>query len=525
MKKIVKLHIFNIFYSLFIFCIVGLSVVTKRFLYQALSDNNQIKMWIWLGLDMFAIIISSLLSVIYNSLFSRIFGQLSALKLIKEKLSIFNNLSYKEYVKNTPGNYFSLFFNEAFTKGETLFAFLFYIISLIFPIIAILATIFYINPIIGSIVFGLTLAWITFPIFFRKFFSEKIRQQLDSLENLNSEFSEKLNKFEAFLFFGKIHLLKKILTPTSKNASFMQRKYRLWDQFNTNINLTIRKLFLILTDLAIIFLGIYYENPASTIIALVTINSANQLLISNFNTFIVVGVQYLSLKKQFKDSKLNENKPKTNLNFEDFTEKIHKISVKNLNFDYENKKVLENINFEIIVGKKYLLQGDNGSGKSTFLKILMGIERDYKGEIFFNSTNLKTISDKNIIQNISFIDNNPALIEGNLAENISFYSKTDLEKINELINLINLNDLKDKNLINYQEKTDLSVGQKQLINFASHVFETKKILIIDEGFSNLDKSNINNLINWLLEQDVTLLLVLHNLDQNLAEKFDFCLKF
>ncbi|MHA0305389.1 ATP-binding cassette domain-containing protein, partial [Mesomycoplasma ovipneumoniae] len=317
----------------------------------------------------------------------------------------------------------------------------------------------------------------------------------------------------------------KILKPTSKNASFMQKKYTLWDQFNANINLTIRKLFLILTDLAIIFLGIYYENPASTIIALVTINSANQLFISNFNTFIVVSVQYLSLKKQFKDSKLNENKPKTNLNFDDFTEKIHKISVKNLNFDYEDKKVLENINFEIIGGKKYLLQGDNGSGKSTFLKILMGIERDYKGEIFFNSTNLKTISDKNIIQNISFIDNSPPLIEGDLAENISFYSKTDLKKINELINLVNLNDLKHKNLINYQEKTDLSVGQKQLINFASHVFETKKILIIDEGFSNLDKSNINNLINWLLEQDVTLLLVLHNLDQNLVEKFDFCLKF
>ncbi|WP_341488202.1 hypothetical protein [Mesomycoplasma ovipneumoniae] len=154
MKKIVKLHIFNIFYSLFIFCLTGLSVVTKRFLYQALLDNNQVQMWIWLGLDMFAIIISSLLSVIYNSLFTRIFGQASAVKLIKEKLSIFNNLSYKEYVKNTPGNYFSLFFNEAFTKGETLFAFLFYIISLIFPIIAILATIFYINPIIGSIVFG-----------------------------------------------------------------------------------------------------------------------------------------------------------------------------------------------------------------------------------------------------------------------------------------------------------------------------------------------------------------------------------
>ncbi|WHF53312.1 hypothetical protein [Mesomycoplasma ovipneumoniae] len=57
------------------------------------------------------------------------------------------------------------------------------------------------------------------------------------------------------------------------------------------------------------------------------------------------------------------------------------------------------------------------------------------------------------------------------------------------------------------------------------VWDFSTYLIIDEGFSNLDKSNINNLINWLLEQDVTLLLVLHNLDKHLIEKFDFCLKF
>lgn len=525
MNKLIKLHLFNVIYSVFIFGLVTLSVIANKFLYQSLVENDQIQMIIWLSAEAGAILISSFLSVIHNSLLTRIFGQAGALKLIKEKMQIFSNLTYKEYVKNTPGNYFSLFFNEGFNNGESFFAFLFHVISLIFPITAILGTIFYINPIIGAVIIGLTLIWITFPVFFRKFFSRKIAERLNLLENFNGEFSEKLNKFEAFLFFGKINLLKNSLSPTAKNASIGQKSYRFWNEFNANINLSIRKLFLILTDLAIILLGIYYENSVQTVIVLVTINSANQMFINDFNTFIVTLTNYLSFKTQFKNSKLNEKSEKNILNFQDFNEKIEKINIKNLSFNYQNNQVLKNVNLEIKKGKKYLLQGDNGTGKSTFLKILMGIEREYEGKINFNSRELKTISDQNIIENIAFIDNNPVLIPGNLAENISFYSDYDSKKIDELIELINLSELKSKNLLTLDEKTDLSMGQKQLVNFASHLAEAKPIIILDEAFSNLDKKNLENLVSFLLDQQVTLLFILHNLDQELVAKFDFCLNF
>ncbi|AJR12508.1 ABC transporter ATP-binding protein [Mesomycoplasma dispar] len=89
-----------------------------------------------------------------------------------------------------------------------------------------------------------------------------------------------------------------------------------------------------------------------------------------------------------------------------------------------------------------MLRSENSAEKLTLLKILTGVERDYKGEIIFNSTNLNSISNKNIIEKISFIDNNPLLIEGNLSENISFYSKYDEKKIDDLINLVNLDELK-----------------------------------------------------------------------------------
>lgn len=129
-----------------------------------------------------------------------------------------------------------------------------------------------------------------------------------------------------------------------------------------------------------------------------TINTANQMFINDFNTFIVTLTNYLSFKTQFKNSKLNEKSEKNILNFQDFNEKIEKINIKNLSFNYQNNQVLKNVNLEIKKGEKYLLQGDNGTGKSTFLKILMGIEREYEGKINFNSRELKTISDQNIIE-------------------------------------------------------------------------------------------------------------------------------
>lgn len=117
------------------------------------------------------------------------------------------------------------------------------------------------------------------------------------------------------------------------------------------------------------------------------------------------------------------------------------------------------------------------------------------------------------------------LIPGNLAENISFYSDYDSKKIDELIELIDLSELKGKNLLTLDEKTDLSMGQKQLVNFASYFAEGKPIIILDEAFSNLDKKNLENLVSFLLDQQVTLLFILHNLDQELVAKFDFCLNF
>ncbi|CNS10547.1 cobalt transporter ATP-binding subunit [Salmonella enterica subsp. enterica serovar Typhimurium str. DT104] len=69
------------------------------------------------------------------------------------------------------------------------------------------------------------------------------------------------------------------------------------------------------------------------------------------------------------------------------------------------------------------------------------------------------------------------------------------------------------------------MGQKQLVNFASHFAEAKPIIILDEAFSNLDKKNLENLVSFLLDQQVTLLFILHNLDQELVAKFNFCLNF
>ena len=68
--------------------------------------------------------------------------------------------------------------------------------------------------------------------------------------------------------------------------------------------------------------------------------------------------------------------------------KIKMLGLKHINFERDNKKILDDINLKIDTGKFIAITGQNGSGKSTLAKIIMGIEKPDSGEIFFEGKNI-----------------------------------------------------------------------------------------------------------------------------------------
>ena len=89
------------------------------------------------------------------------------------------------------------------------------------------------------------------------------------------------------------------------------------------------------------------------------------------------------------------------------------LELKNINFERENKKILDNINLELELGKFIAITGPNGSGKSTLVKIIMGIEKPDSGKVIFNGKDITNLSiDERAKLGISFAFQQPVKFKG-----------------------------------------------------------------------------------------------------------------
>tara|TARA_B000000532_G_scaffold219717_1_gene193734 strand:+ start:312 stop:911 length:600 start_codon:yes stop_codon:yes gene_type:complete len=155
------------------------------------------------------------------------------------------------------------------------------------------------------------------------------------------------------------------------------------------------------------------------------------------------------------------------------------LQVKNLSKSFSNTPILNNVNFSLKLGEICAIVGNNGSGKTTFLKCLSGLMNFEKGSIKFNSTNGHLfLSDKlNIFGDLT--------IEENLKV-ISTYHNQNYDKIffNDSLTILNINQFKDLPL------KFLSRGNVQRNKLCIAMNLKWDYLLIDEPFSNLDSEGV-----------------------------------
>ncbi len=171
--------------------------------------------------------------------------------------------------------------------------------------------------------------------------------------------------------------------------------------------------------------------------------------------------------------------------------------VDHLSFCINNKFIFKNISFVLFKGDILQICGNNGSGKTVFLKILSGLINDYTGKIFWKYKNIYNTNNV-YFQDIVFINDKIALnMLLNVYENIVF--NMSLNKCNNIINfdkILNMFVLFDK--IN-NKCIDLSRGQCQKMKFFSLLVKKSKLWILDEPFSYLDKYMVNLLIRIICD--------------------------
>ena len=98
---------------------------------------------------------------------------------------------------------------------------------------------------------------------------------------------------------------------------------------------------------------------------------------------------------------------------------INQLELKNISFNYNQKIILNNVNFVFQKGNKYLIVGKNGSGKTTLLKLLSAKLQNYNGSYCINGIDVKTIDTTSINDKIAFIHQNPYLFNDSLLFNLT----------------------------------------------------------------------------------------------------------
>lgn len=197
---------------------------------------------------------------------------------------------------------------------------------------------------------------------------------------------------------------------------------------------------------------------------------------------------------------------------------FNEIEIRDLTFSYDGKKdILTDIDLRIQKGKKYLIVGESGQGKSTFLNLLLkNIETS---QIFLDNRPIQELSYTAYIQNFACVYQNELLLPGSLRENIVLNNKMDEYELIEKLHTFHLDPLIDRLDLPLQEDApQISGGQLQRIHILRSLLSQRNILVLDEAFSALDHENAKMIEKMILEDtNLTVLSVSHKItDENLA---------
>ena len=189
------------------------------------------------------------------------------------------------------------------------------------------------------------------------------------------------------------------------------------------------------------------------------------------------------------------------------------LELKSIYFKYDRNTldVLDDLSLKIYENEIFSIVGTNGSGKSTLLKVMSRLLKPYYGKIYLKGKNLRKISDDELYyRNIAYLPQNPA----DILFSMSVREELDFDNIKNQEVLSFFKKLEIEPLLN-KHPDDLSGGEIQKVAFAKLLLQEPKIILLDEPTKGLDaylKVNLINIINGLRDNNITIIIVSHDLE-------------
>ncbi len=455
----------------------------------------------------------SLINLFYQHILARFtFG---CYHFIVEKLfRKYLDLNYAEFITKNTSHLIKTITTEAHNFTILLAAALF-MLSEVFVVLLIYGTLLFVN---FKITLGLTLLLLCFGFLMARIITLKIKKQGREKESYQKSFFETLSasfgNYKIIKLQSDISEILQNFTQSSWGYSFANIKNQTFFHIP---RLLLEALGFCLMIAVVLYLFIQDSKGVTSYLPLLSVYvlalyrllpSINRILdsynkiIFNFRSLEIIYTDLTMQTRELGDESIGFN---------------HQITLQNLNFSYQEKPVLEDINLTITKGQKVAFIGESGSGKSTLVDIIIGLLAPKNGQIFIDT---ELLSDKNLKSwraKIGYIPQNVYLFAGSVAQNVVFGRTYDEEKLIAVLKSANIYEflMQKEGLQTHvgDGGIALSGGQRQRIAIARALYGEPEILVLDEATSALDSAIESKIMEeiYKIARDKTLLIVAHRL--------------
>lgn len=424
-------------------------------------------------------------------------------------------LEFEQYHCLSSGQYISWMITDLKTIEDIGFKNVYALTGGIFSIILSSIALLKYHYLLLIATFVLAAIMIFIPGKFTRFIQNATLSLSKSNETLTNKIKNFLEGFDVLYFARKRNKLHEKFLTISEDFSKEKVNYaKVNGKMNNGIaflNIVSQLLIDLITGLLVITKNVTFG----------AISTTGNLSSTIFNSLAQLSGQRMQIKSAHTIfEKLNEvitisetDDLSTNMNIEPF----ETLQLSNLSYSYDNNKVLENVNLTFKRGGKYAIVGESGTGKSTLLKIIAGQIQKFEGQYTINGVK----QDKITRDDFQYIDQNVYLFEETFRNNITLWDDYTDEDIYLIMKKAHINFIENLDFIVEENSRNLSGGQKQRISLARSFIQNKKILLIDEGTSALDKQSAQYIEEAILnDPSLTVIMVTHRLNPESIHLFD-----
>lgn len=431
------------------------------------------------------------------------------------------NSSYSFHLENSSSNLVTKVVQETALYGGAL-ASLSALITELLLVLSLTILLMVIKPLETICVLLIIIFFGLIYFFFSKKIISKLGNSLLTAQRLKMKvLNESLRSITEIIVFGvKNYFIKSFLKRSIEvsklgyKMAFINRLPKIWFEFGA--------IFIIFF---IIIYANYQKSSNTEIIATLGIFLLSALKIIPSINKILISIQSIKYAEPAIESICNDlfsnndnYKYKDNFNKIKFEKKIVFKNV-NLKFTVNKEEVLKDINLEINKKDFIAIIGKTGSGKTTFLNLLMGLVIPTSGSIQIDGYNLNEYI-FSWRKKIGFVPQSISLLEDSLEKNIAYGVEEDeisQEKIVSSLNLSRLIDFKKDNindLLIGEDGEKISGGQRQRLAIARALYTEPEVLIFDEPTSALDEETSRELFKTLKELNLTktIIIVSHDIE-------------